>query len=52
MNFSPNGWQLKFKQRGKNEQLIIGEIKMFFSINKENINMTKIIKQKGVKHDL
>lgn len=27
MNLTPNGWQLKFKQKGENEQIIIGEIK-------------------------
>jgi len=36
MNFSPNGWQLKFKQRGKNEQIIIGEFKMFNFKNNNN----------------
>jgi hypothetical protein len=35
MNFSPNGRQLKFSKRGKNEKIIIGEIKMLnFKNNK------------------
>jgi hypothetical protein len=29
MNLAPNGWQSKFKQKGENKQIIIGEIKMF-----------------------
>ena len=36
MKLTPNGWQWNFKQRGKNEQLIIGEIKMFNFKNNNN----------------
>ena len=36
MKFLPNGRQLKFKQKGKNEQIIIGEFKMFNFKNNNN----------------
>tara|TARA_B100000900_G_C20554300_1_gene706114 strand:+ start:790 stop:912 length:123 start_codon:yes stop_codon:yes gene_type:complete len=36
MKILPNGRQLRFKKRGKNEQIIIGEIKMFNFKNNNN----------------
>ncbi len=36
MKLTPNGWQWNFKQKGKNKQLIIGEIKMFNFKNNNN----------------
>ena len=40
MNLTPNGWQLKFKQKGENKQIIIGEIKMFNFKNTNGGNKT------------